>query len=268
MTPMRLKGEVALVTGGGRGLGQAIADALADAGASVAVAARSENEIAHVAGDLAARGGRVIAVSCDVTDAASIDAVFARTERVLGPVSILVNNAGVQGPIGPVGSISVADWWSAQGVHVLGAMLCMSRAMPAMQAADHGRIINIVSQAGTFVAPNASAYAVAKASLIRLTEHVDAERSGSAVRAFAIQPGTILTDMSNQTLASPDARTYAAPLVALLESITPQDSADARKKLQHLAVDLACGQFDALSGCYLDVDWDLPAMLAERLQRA
>ena len=268
MTTQTLRGETAFVTGGGRGLGQAIAEALSEAGAAVAVAARSQREIAKVAADLQARGGRATAVTCDVTDSASVDAAFSRAEEALGPISILVNNAGVQGPIGPIGHIDVTDWWSAQSVHLLGALLCTTRALPGMEAANHGRIINIASQAGTFVAPNASAYAVAKASLIRLTEHIDAEQAGSAIRGFAIQPGTILTDMSSQTLASPTAREHAAPLVALLESITPEDSATARAKLQALAVDLASGRFDALSGRYLDVDWDLPAMLAEQLQSA
>ena len=268
MTTQRLEGEVAFITGGGRGLGQAIAEALSQAGAAVAVAARSKSEIAKVAADLQMRVGRAIAVTCDVTDTASVEAAFSRAEEALGPISILVNNAGVQGPIGPIGHIDVAEWWSAQTVHLLGALLCTTRALTRMEAANHGRIINIASQAGTFVAPNASAYAVAKASLIRLTEHIDAEQAGSAIRAFAIQPGTILTDMSSQTLASPTAREHAAPLVALLESITPQDSATARKKLQALAVDLASGRFDALSGRYLDVDWDLPAMLAQQLQSA
>ena len=268
MTTQRLAGEVAFVTGGGRGLGQAIAEALSRAGAAVAVAARSEGEIAQVAADLQARGGRAIAATCDVTDAASVEAAFSRAEQALGSISLLVNNAGVQGPIGPIGHINVADWWNAQSVHLLGALLCTRRALKGMEAANHGRISNIASQAGTFVAPNASAYAVAKASLIRLTEHIDAEQAGSAIRAFAIQPGTILTDMSSQTLSSPNAREHAAPLVALLESITPQDSATARAKLQGLAVDLAAGRFDALSGRYLDVDWDLPAMLAEQLQSA
>ncbi|MBB4641416.1 SDR family NAD(P)-dependent oxidoreductase, partial [Rhizorhapis suberifaciens] len=252
MTTQRLVGEVAFITGGGRGLGQAITEALSDAGAAVAVAARSQGEIVKVATDLRGRGGSAIEVTCDVTDAASVEAAFSRAEQELGPISILVNNAGVQGPIGPIGHVDVADWWSAQTVHLLGALLSTTRALRSMEAANHGRIINIASQAGTFVAPNASAYAVAKASLIRLTEHIDAEHTRSAIRAFAIQPGTILTDMSNQTLGSPDAREHAAPLVALLESITPEDSATARKKLQDLVVDLASGRFDPLSGRYLE----------------
>ena len=256
-----LDGEVAFVTGGGRGLGRGMAEALAQAGAAVAVTARSVGEIEATAAAIEAAGGRAIAIRCDVTDRAGVEAAFARTREQLGAPTLLVNNAGVQGPLGPVGDVDPADWWAAQQVHMLGALHCITAALPAMLATGRGRVITIASQAGTFVAPNASAYAIAKAALIRLTEHVDAERRAAGIRAFAIQPGTILTDMSAQTLSSPDARNHAAPLVALLESVTPEASEAAMRKLQALTVDLASGRFDALAGRYLDVDWDLPALL-------
>lgn len=257
-----LTGTVAFVTGGGRGLGRGIAQALAQAGAAVAVAARSLPQIEETAAAITAAGGHAIAVPCDVTDARSVTAAFAQVGETLGAPTLLVNNAGVQGPLGPLGDVDPAAWWAAQQVHILGALHCVTAALPAMLKAGQGRILSIASQAGTFVAPNASAYAVAKAGLIRLTEHIDAERLASGVRAFALQPGTILTDMSAQTLSSPDARDHAAPLVALLESVTPQASAAAMEKLQAFAVDLARGRYDALAGRYLDIDWDLAAMLA------
>jgi NAD(P)-dependent dehydrogenase (short-subunit alcohol dehydrogenase family) len=254
---------VAFVTGAGRGLGQAMVEALADAGAAIALAARSHDQIAAVAQRIIARGGQAIAVPCDVLDAASVQSAVDATIDAFGPPDIVVNNAGVQGPIGPIGEVDPALWWQAQAVHVLGAVHVMDATLPTMVARGAGRIINIASQAGTFVAPNASAYAVAKASLIRLTEHVDAERRAQGIRAFAIQPGTILTAMSEETLASPDARRHAAPLVALLQSVTPQASDGARARLQALTIDLASGRFDALAGRYLDVDWDLAAMLEQ-----
>lgn len=257
-----LAGEIAFVTGGGRGLGRGMAEALARAGALVAVAARSPAQIEETAAAIATTGGTAIALACDVTDRESVDAAFAETVARLGAPTLLINNAGVQGPLGPLGELDPAQWWAAQQVHVLGSLHCITAALPAMLRAGQGRIITITSQAGTFVAPNASAYAIAKASLIRMTEHLDAERRAQGIRAFAIQPGTILTDMSAQTLSSPNARAHAAPLVALLESVTEQASGDAMEKLQALTIDLASGRFDALAGRYLDVDWDLPAMLA------
>ena len=259
-----LQNEVALVTGGGRGLGEAIATGLAKADAAVALVARSHSQIVRVANAIEADGGKAFAIACDVTDAQSVKTAFSTAREALGPISVLVNNAGVQGPIGPIGSIDAAEWWRAQEVHVLGAMLCMTEALEDMAPSRRGRIINIASQAGTFVAVNASAYAVAKASLIRLTEHVDAEQRENGIHAFAIQPGTILTDMASETLSSPAARKYAAPLVSLLESVTPEASRNASRKLQQFVVNVASGHFDRLSGRYLDVDSDLSAMLAEQ----
>lgn len=254
---------VALVTGGGRGIGRGIALRLARDGGRVAIAARSREQVDNVAREIVAAGGSALAVACDVTQQDDVRrAVAAVTDR-FGPISLLVNNAGVGGPIGPIGEIDAQAWWQAQTVHVFGAMLCMSEVIPNMLAAGGGRILNICSQAGTFVAPFSSAYSVAKATLIRLTEHVDAERREQGIRAFPIQPGTIITDLARETLAAPAARKWAAPLIALLESITPEDSARAMARLQDFVADLARGRWDALSGRFLDVGWDLEAMLRD-----
>lgn len=255
--------QVALVTGGGRGMGRAMALRLAREGAAVVVVSRSKPQLDAVVAEIEAAGGQGLAIAADVTDKDAVDRAVAAAADRFGPVTLLVNNAGVPGPLGPIGDVDPLKWWDAQRVHVLGALLFMNAVVPGMRTAGGGRIINICSQAGTFVAPNYSSYCVAKATLLRLTEHVDAEGRPHNVRAFGIQPGTIITELSRETLSDPGARKWAGPLVDLLESITPEQSAAAEEKLQDFISDLARGRFDALSGRYLDVDWDLEAKLRE-----
>lgn len=257
----RARGGVALVTGGGRGLGRLIAERLAADGLRVVVAARSRPQLDETVAAIRAAGGQADAVACDVTDAAAVRAAVEYTLARHGTPTVLVNNAGVAGPIGPVGGVDIEAWWQAQRVHVFGALAFMDRVVPLMAAAGGGRIINVCSQAGTFVATNYSSYAVAKCALIRLTEHVASEQAANGIRAFPIQPGTITTAMTRDTLSADGARTWVAPLVELIESIAPEDSAAAALRLQDFVSGLAGGRWDALSGRYLDVDMDLQAML-------
>lgn len=254
----RLTRTVAFVTGGGRGLGAGIATALAEAGASVVVAARTMPQVEETVQAINSAGGRALGVRCDVTDRDSVAAAYADAKAAFGVPDLLVNNAGVQGPLGPAGLVDAQAWWETQSVHVFGALLCISTALPDMIARGHGRILNIASQAGTFVAPFASAYAVAKASLIRLTEHLDFEQKDAGVRAFAIQPGTIMTAMAQETLQSPQARAFARPLVELLESTTAADSAMGMARLRRFVTALAAGEHDALAGRYVDIENDIP----------
>lgn len=252
---------VALVTGGGRGLGRLIAGRLASDGHRVVVAARSRPQLDAVVAEIRAAGGEADAVTCDVTDAAAVAAAVDFTVARYGVPTLLVNNAGVAGPVGPVGEVDIEAWWQTQRVHVYGALACMDRVVPLMAAHGGGRIINVCSQAGTFVATNYSSYAVAKCTLIRLTEHVAREQAARGIRAFPIQPGTVVTAMTGDTLGAEGARTWVAPLVEMIESIAPEDSAAAERKLQAFVSELAAGRWDALSGRYLDVAGDLQALL-------
>jgi NAD(P)-dependent dehydrogenase (short-subunit alcohol dehydrogenase family) len=256
---------VALVTGAGRGLGRGIALRLAADGARVIVAARTRPQLDSLVAEIEAAGGSAFAMACDVTDAGAVERAANEARARFGPVTLLVNNAGNAGPMGPIGTVDPAAWWETQRIHVMGALLFMTHVIPQMEAAGGGRIINVCSQAGTFVAANYSSYAVAKCALIRLTEHVDAERRAQNIRAFPIQPGTILTDIAADTIESEEAKLYAAPLIALLKTITPEDSDRSLARLQDFVSDIARGRWDTLSGRYLDVDWDLEQMAASEV---
>jgi len=242
------------VTGGGRGIGRAIALRLAEDGHAVAVASRSRAQLDAVVSEIGAAGGRALAVPCDVTRPEDVKRTVTAVRQAFGDVTVLVNNAGVSGPLGPIGLVDPQAWWAAQTVHVLGSLLFMTEIVPRMVERGGGRIINVCSVAGVIVANNFSSYAVAKSTLIRLSEHVAAERHDENIQVFPIQPGTILTDMARDTLALPDAAKWAAPLVGMLQQVTAEQSDRATRRLQDFVSALAAGRFDGMSGRYLDVD--------------
>jgi NAD(P)-dependent dehydrogenase (short-subunit alcohol dehydrogenase family) len=255
-----LSSQVALVCGASRGLGRAIALHLAAAGAAVAVMARSEAELESLAEEIRARGGSALAAMADVTDRAQVESAIAQVGDVLGPVTVLVNSAGRANPYGPVGVADPDAWWRTQEIHVRGTLLPMSVVIPCMRARGGGRIINISSRGGIEVMPNLSAYCVAKATQIRLSEHVDAEQREHGIRVFAIQPGTIITEMARQSLADPDAARWAPFLVEGLRELLHEDPAPKLARLGEFVVALAAGRHDALAGRYLDIDADLAAI--------
>ena len=151
-----LDGRIAIVTGAGRGFGRAIAERLAGEGASVALLARSRAQIEDVA---VAIGPAALAVACDVTDPASVGQAAARVEETLGPVDILVSNAGVPGPFGPLWEVDPEEWWQAQAVHIRAPMLLLNRLLEAfdrlllVEVEAHARQGNAPA-AGEFRAPN------------------------------------------------------------------------------------------------------------------
>ena len=258
-TEAPLAERTALVTGGGRGLGQGIALGLARAGAAVAVLARTRQQLDGTVAQIEAEGGRAVAVVADVTDRGAVEAGIAQAERALGAVSILINNAGLDRPFGPIGVVDPDDWWRSHAIHVRGTLLCMSAVLPGMRTRRRGCIVNIASKGGIVVAPNLSSYCVAKATVIRLTEHVDAEARADGVRAFVVQPGTIITDMARNSVNDPQARRWVPFLVDELQSIIDQDPTEGLAKLGTQIVALASGRYDALAGSYLDLEQGLPA---------
>ena len=143
-----LSGQVAIVTGAGRGLGRAFASALAGAGAHVVITSRSERELAEVVEAIQQPGGTATAFAVDVTDRGAGDGLVARIEAQIGPIDLLINNAGVARALGAIAEVDPDDWWREVEINLRGPQLYMHAVLPAMIQRRRGRIINVASGAG------------------------------------------------------------------------------------------------------------------------
>jgi NAD(P)-dependent dehydrogenase (short-subunit alcohol dehydrogenase family) len=149
-------------------------------------------------------------------------------------------------------------------VHVLGPFLYMSSVLPEMMARRSGRIINVASLGGTRVEPNLSAYCIGKATEIRLTEQVAAEVKSHGISTFAIEPGTVYTDMAEATISNPAAQRWLPGMIAVLKQIKEQnDPAAGLARCAQMCLALASGRYDALSGRYLTPDDDFDALVRQ-----
>jgi NAD(P)-dependent dehydrogenase (short-subunit alcohol dehydrogenase family) len=259
-----LKGKVAIVTGAGRGFGRAIAMRYAGEGAAVAVTSRSPAELQFVVEDIGRIGGRAIAVAGDVTDPADVDRVVTTTERELGPVSVLVSNAGVPGPFGPIWSVDPQQWVAAQYVHIRAPFYYMQRVMPGMIERRSGTVIVVSAIASRIVAPYLSAYCLGKIAQTRLAALAGAEAREFGVNVYAIDPGFVFTGMAEETANHPDAQRWLPGMVERLRSVreSPHRNADLMRCAQR-CLDLASGRYSELSGRYLELSDDLDVALRE-----
>ena len=196
----RLDGRCALVTGASGSLGRHFAEVLARAGAAVVLAARRLDRLETIADEIGAAGGKAMAVALDVTDAGSIGAAFAAAEERLGPVTVLVNNAGLT-VTKPLLEHDEADWDKVMDTNLKGAWLVAQEAAQRMAAAGGGNIINIASILGLRVAGTVPAYCASKAGLIHLTRAMALELARDGIRVNALAPGYIETDINRDFFA-------------------------------------------------------------------
>jgi 3-oxoacyl-[acyl-carrier protein] reductase len=228
----RLDGQVALVTGGGRGIGAGIARELADAGMSVAVAARSGDEVERVAAEI---GG--LAVVADVSRAEDVERMVAEVEQRLGPIDLLVNNAGIVVWEERAWEVRVEDWWHVFEVNVLGALRCCRAVIPGMVERGRGRIVNTGSGSGYLPGQRTTAYGGSKAALYRIGEGLARQLEPYGIPVFTISPGLVKTEMTGGRFAEDAAW-------------TPPELAPRLVRV------LASGRADALSGRYIHAEHD------------
>jgi len=197
----RLDGQCALVTGASGSLGRHFANVLARAGAAVALSARRLDELEVIAAEIRAAGGAATAIALDVTDAGSIATAFSAAEEMLGPITLLVNNAGVA-VTKPLLEYDEADWDKVMDTNLKGAWLVAQEAARRMVEAGGGNIINIASILGLRVIGGVPAYCASKAGLIHLTKALALELGPHGVRVNTLAPGYIETDLNRDFFAS------------------------------------------------------------------
>jgi NAD(P)-dependent dehydrogenase (short-subunit alcohol dehydrogenase family) len=263
----KLEGQVAIVTGAGRGIGKGIALRFAAEGAAVALTSRNKAQLDQVLAQIEAAGGRGLAVAGDVTRRADVEHVARAAEARLGGVTLLVNNAGLAGPYGPVGVVDPDAWWAAQEVHILAPFLFMTAVLPGMIERRAGRIINISSPRSNRLTANLSAYSLGKTAQNRLAELVANEVKQYGVKAFALDPGSIMTEMADETMSSPDAQRWVPQMVERLHEMKGKQSPnDGMEWCTDRCVALASGRYDALSGRYIDRSDDPEELLRQLAQ--
>jgi 3-oxoacyl-[acyl-carrier protein] reductase len=200
--PVTLGGQVALVTGAGRGIGRAIALALGGAGANLILVARTASELDETSAQIRSLGREVLPVKADVSRREDVQRAVAQGLGWFDQVDILVNNAGRQPPIGPLIENDPDEWTHTVAVNLFGPFYCIQAVLPGMIARRRGKIINLSGGGGTAPRPNFSAYAVSKAAVVRLTETLAEEVRPYNIQVNAIAPGAINTRMLDEVLAA------------------------------------------------------------------
>ena len=243
---MRLKDKVALITGAGRGIGQAIALAYASEGARLALAARSLDQLEETAGRATALGAQTSIIRVDVTSQDEVEAMAAETLRRFGRIDVLVNNAGIVGPIGALEDNDVESWVRTIQVNLVGTYLCCRSVIPIMADGGGGRIINLSGSGSTSAPHYLSAYGSSKAAIIRLTEILSLELADKNIQVNALGPGSIHTGMWEEITDG----AQAAGEIELYEfglQVTGGGGASIERAAE-LAVWLASDAADGLSG--------------------
>jgi NAD(P)-dependent dehydrogenase (short-subunit alcohol dehydrogenase family) len=236
-----LDGQISLVTGGGRGIGADVARELAAAGARVAVSARTREQVESVASEV---GG--LAIEGDVTKAADVERMLAETERELGPIDLLVANAGIGMGESEAWEMAAEDWWRTLEVNVLGVYLCCRAVIPGMLDRGRGRIVITGSGAAYLPGSTQTAYSASKAAVVRFGETLARQLEGR-IPVFPISPGLVKTELTSRY---PDDAPWTPPECA-----------------PRLVRALASGGFDRLSGRYLHAEHDPPEQLAGQIDR-
>jgi NAD(P)-dependent dehydrogenase (short-subunit alcohol dehydrogenase family) len=248
--------EIALVTGGSRGIGLAIARALAAAGHAVAICARDERELERARGELAAAGGRALGMVADLRDPSAPAHLLDATRRALGAPTILVNNAGTA-PTARFEDTNDGIIEDVLDLHVRAPFRLIRALLPELRAHDRGTIVQIASTAGLRGFPFTAAYTLAKHAMVGMTRALETELRGSAVRAFAVCPGFVDTQMTRaaaKAIASRGRHDFAGAMrtMGAMNRVGRMQTAD--EVAEHVVALVR----DHPAGCVLDLDAEPP----------
>ncbi|MFZ0828509.1 MAG: SDR family oxidoreductase [Verrucomicrobiia bacterium] len=253
---MKLKGLNTLITGGSQGLGKAIAGQFLAQGANVVLCARNETDLSATCNELAHQfpAQKVHAKTCNVADECQVNELVAVAVRELGPLHVLVLNAGIYGPMGATESVSLDEWRRAMDINVYGVLLPSRAVIPHFKKNGRGKIIVLSGGGATNPLPNISAYAASKAAAIRLMETLAEELRDFHVDVNAIAPGALATRLVDEVLAAgPEkvgAAFYAKNKQWKEKGATPLEFG------ARLAVYLASQESDGISGKLISAQWD------------
>lgn len=251
---MLLYGKVAIVTGGSSGIGKAIAMALAREGSHLVLASNIESELKSAKQEIKSSSSiRVETLLADVSKPEDAERITAFTLKKFGAIDILVNCAGIYGPIGLITDIDAQHWIAAINVNLIGTFLCMKAVLPTMMAKRKGKIINMSGGGGASPLPRFSAYGISKAGVIRLTETIANEMQEYNIDINAIAPGAVNTRFLDQALAAGESAGKDFMAKAVKQK---REGGVPPEKVAELALFLASPESDGLSGRLIALLWD------------
>jgi NAD(P)-dependent dehydrogenase (short-subunit alcohol dehydrogenase family) len=224
--------------------------------------ARSAEQLAKTRYEVITGGGSAVAVAADVSDPEALRVAVEAVSRRLGPIDVLINNAGITGPMGAAWEVDPEDWWHTLEINLRSVLTCTSLVLPSMIARDQGRIINITSQAGVYRWPLASAYSVSKAAVIKLTENLAVELKRTGVTAFSFHPGILPIGLSEPVMESrAPANSAEGTVFSWLRRELEEGRGVEPDAAVRFVLRIAAGDCDALSGRHLEVHDDLDALI-------
>jgi NAD(P)-dependent dehydrogenase (short-subunit alcohol dehydrogenase family) len=253
---MRLDGRAAVVTGGSRGLGLAVAGAFAAEGADVLICARGGEALEKARASLSARapGRRVLSAAADVSRPEDAERLVTTAVDAFGRLDVLINNAGVYGPMGPLEDVDWGEWTRAIEINVMGTVLPCRSALPHMKKAGRGKIINLSGGGATAPMPRISAYAASKAAVVRFTETLAEEVRADGIDVNAVAPGALNTRLLEEVLAAGVDKVGTDYYKKALKQ--KEEGGASLEKAAALCVFLASAASDGLTGKLISAVWD------------